>query len=277
MKGTTNKMNIKRFLSGIILFPVVALIIIFGNKYVVDVAIAIVAILSIHEFYKAFHTSGKAHPIDWIGYVAAASISIIHVIPAYLILKMIGALLAASILVLFAYIIATNGKTTIKDIAITFFGIFYIVIFLMFVSIIREDLENGRLLVWFVFFSAWGTDIFAYLIGKHFGKHHFTEISPNKTIEGCIAGTIGAVVMVIIYAVICNLIFGLQLNYIYVAIIGLLLSLVSQVGDLAASSIKRYTGIKDFSHLIPGHGGMLDRIDSILFIAPFAYFLLFIL
>lgn len=276
-KERVKSMNIKRFLSGIILFPVVALLIIFGNKYIVDMAIAIVAILSIHEFYKAFHTSGKANPIDWIGYVAAASLSIIHVLPANSILKTIGLLLALAILVLFAHVIATHGKTNIQDISITFFGIFYIVIFIMFISIIRENLENGRILIWFVFFSAWGTDIFAYLIGKYFGKHHFTEISPNKTIEGCIAGTIGAVLMVVIYALVCNLVFHTQFNYIIVAVIGLLLSLVSQIGDLAASSVKRYNGIKDFSHLIPGHGGMLDRIDSILFIAPFAYFLLSIL
>ena len=229
------------------------------------------------SFIKHLILVGNAHPVDWVGYIAAAGISIIHLVPMHFALKIIGALLAAAILVLFAYIIATNGKTTIKDIAITFFGIFYIAIFFMFVPIIRENLPNGNLLIWFVFFSAWGTDIFAYLIGKHFGKHHFTEISPNKTIEGCVAGTIGAVIMVVVYAAVCNLVFNTQMNYIYVAIIGLLLSLVSQIGDLAASSIKRYNGIKDFSHLIPGHGGMLDRIDSILFIAPFAYFLLAIL
>lgn len=226
------------------------------------------------SFIKHFIQAGKAHPIDWMGYIAAASISIIHIVPMDFALKMIGLLLSGTILVLFAYVIATSGKTTIQDIAITFFGIFYVVIFLMFVPIIRENLQNGKLLIWFVFFSAWGTDIFAYLIGKHFGKHHFTEISPNKTIEGCIAGSIGAVIMVVIYAVVCNIVFKTQMNYIYVAVIGLLLSLVSQIGDLAASSVKRYTGIKDFSNLIPGHGGMLDRIDSILFIAPFAYFLL---
>ncbi len=169
-------MNIKRYLSGIILFPIVALVMILGNKYIVDIFIAIVAIMSLHEFYKAFHTSNKANPIDWIGYVVAAMISMIHVIPTGSALKIIGALLAISVLVLFAHVIATNGKRSIQDIAITFFGIFYIVIFLMFVSIIRENLQDGKLLVWFVFFCAWGTDTFAYLIGKHFGKHHFTEV-----------------------------------------------------------------------------------------------------
>lgn len=270
-------MNVKRFLSGIILFPIVALILVFGNKYVVDIAISLVAILSIHEYYKAFKTSKKANPVSWLGYIAAVLISIIHILPSNMVLLTIGVLLSVTVLILFAYTIATNGKNTIQDISITFFGIFYIVIFLMFLSIIRENLPNGKLIIWFVFFSAWGTDIFAYLTGKKIGKHHFTEISPNKTIEGCIGGTIGAIIMVVIYAIICNLVFKTEFNYGIIALIGLLLSLVSQIGDLAASSIKRYTGIKDFSNLIPGHGGMLDRIDSIIFIAPFAYFLLSLL
>ncbi len=84
-------------------------------------------------------------------------------------------------------------------------------------------------------------------------------------------------IICVAYAAICNQFFQTHMNYMYIAVIGLLLSLVSQIGDLAASTIKRYTGIKDFSNLIPGHGGMLDRIDSILFIAPFAYFLLALL
>ena len=267
-------MNVKRFLSGIILFPIVAVIIIFANKYIVDIVVSIIAIMSIHEFYKAFKTSGKAHPITWIGYLASFLICFIHVVPIGFVLRTIGFILPVSILILFAYVIATNSKVTITDIAVTFFGVCYITIFLMFIPIIRENLKDGIFLIWFVFFSAWGTDIFAYLVGKNFGKHRFTQISPNKTIEGCIGGIIGSVIITIGYAVICNLVFGLNINYWYIAFVGVLLSLVGQIGDLAASSIKRYTGIKDFSNLIPGHGGMLDRIDSVIFIAPFAYFLL---
>ncbi|MCI9177980.1 MAG: phosphatidate cytidylyltransferase [Clostridia bacterium] len=178
-----------------------------------------------------------------------------------------------SIIVLFLYVISTNLKRNIQDIAITFFGIFYIVIFLMYISVIREDLKNGAFLIWYVFFTAWGTDIFAYIVGKWIGKHHFTQISPNKTIEGCIGGVFGAILLTTIYTATCQFIFHIEFNYLIMGIICFVLSLLSQIGDLAASSIKRYTGIKDFSNLIPGHGGMLDRIDSIIFIAPFAYFL----
>ena len=101
----------------------------------------------------------------------------------------------------------------------------------------------------------------------------FRSISPKKTIEGCIGGTVGAVVITILYSVLCKYAFHVEFNYVYVTLITIVLSILSQIGDLAASSVKRYTGIKDFSNLIPGHGGMLDRIDSVIFTAPFAYFL----
>ena len=214
--------------------------------------------------------------LRWIAYIAALSIAFIHIIPSEMILKLIAAIIPISILVLFSQIIASNMKYNIKDIAITFFGICYIVIFLMYIPIIRETI-NGRITIWYVFIAAWGTDIFAYLIGRKFGKHKFSKISPNKSIEGCIAGVIGSVISMLLYTFVCNTYLGMNFNYYYIMIIGVVLSLVGQIGDFAASSIKRYTGIKDFSNLIPGHGGMLDRIDSVIFIAPFAYFLLMLL
>ncbi len=268
-------MNVKRFLSGILLFPIFAVIMIFGNKYIIDISVSIIAIMSLHEFYKAFR--GKAKPIEWIGYIIAALIAVIHIIPSNLILPIIGAIIPISIMVLFARVIFSNMKFNIVDISITFFGICYIVLFLMFAPIIRENITNGKILIWYVFLASWGTDIFAYLIGKHFGKHKFTQISPNKSIEGCIGGILGAVIAILIYTFVCNNVFNMSINYFYAIFISILLSCISQIGDLAASSIKRYCGIKDYSNLIPGHGGMLDRIDSVIFVLPFAYFLLMII
>lgn len=268
-------MNIKRFMSGIILFPIFAIIMIWGNKYLIDIFISIIAIMCLHEFYKALRS--KAKPIEWVGYVAAASIAIVHIIPNEWILPIIAGIIPISMLILFVINIASNMKFNIVDIAITFFGICYIVLFLMFASLIRENILSGRILIWFVFFSAWGTDIFAYLIGKNFGKTKFTTISPNKSIEGCLGGVFGAIIIIWIYTFICNTVFGLSISYLYSGLIAIVLSAISQIGDLAASSIKRYAGIKDYSNLIPGHGGMLDRIDSVIFVLPFAYFLLMLL
>ncbi len=269
-------MDIKRITSALIGFPLVAVILIFGNKYLVDIAISVIAIMALHEYFHCFKEQNENKDLRWIAYISAASIALIHVIPSEYILKTIAAIIPISILVLFAQVIATNMKYNIKDIAITFFGICYIVIFLMYIPIIRE-MTNGRILIWFIFIAAWGTDIFAYFTGKKFGKHKFTKVSPNKSIEGCIGGTVGAILCMVIYAVVCNNVWNMNINYVYIAIAGLVLSLVGQIGDLAASSIKRYTGIKDFSNLIPGHGGILDRIDSVIFIAPFAYFLLMLI
>ena len=268
-------MTMKRILSGAILFPIFALIMIFGNKYIIDIGISIIAIMSLHEFYKAFRQ--KAKPIEWVGYIAAAAIAIIHIIPSDFILPIVAAIVPISILILFVNIILSNMKFNIVDIAITFFGICYIVLFLMFASIIRKNIPNGKILIWFVFLSSWGTDTFAWLIGRKFGKHKFTDVSPKKSIEGCIGGVIGAVVLMLAYTAICNYSFSMDISYAYVTFIAILLSVVSQIGDLAASSIKRYCEIKDYSNLIPGHGGMLDRIDSVIFTLPFAYFLLVLL
>ncbi len=265
-------MSIKRFLSGIILFPIFAVIMIFANKYIIDCMVSVIAIMSLHEFYKAFRK--KAKPVEWVGYIAAVSIAFIHIIPSRMILYIVGAIIPASIMILFVRSVLSELKVNIMDIAITFFGICYIVLFLMFAPIIKENIPNGNILVWFVFFSSWGTDVFAYLIGKNFGKHKFTEVSPNKSIEGCLGGIIGATLIILVYTAVCNHTLAINIDYAYAGLVAVLLSVVSQIGDLSASSIKRYCEIKDYSNLIPGHGGMLDRIDSVIFTLPFAYFLL---
>ena len=145
-------------------------------------------------------------------------------------------------------------KRNVVDGAVTLFGIFYVPVLMMFLTIIHS-LENGKILIWYVVICGWSTDIFAYLAGKILNtrKHKFSKISPNKSIEGCISGAVGAVVVSLIYTIICNTYFFTNISYIYIIIIALLLSIIGQVGDFAASSIKRYNDIKDYSNLIPGH------------------------
>ena len=178
-------------------------------------------------------------------------------------------------------VVFTEMKINSADIAITFFGIIYIVGFFAFVALLFghevEGKSVGKVYIWYLFLATWGSDIFAYLIGCKFGKHKFSKISPKKSIEGCIAGILSGVILSIIATVIFNNVFNMQINYIMIGIISLILTVLGQIGDFSASCIKRYAQVKDFSNLLPGHGGVIDRFDSVIFAAPFAYYLIMLL
>ena len=129
-------------------------------------------------------------------------------------------------------------------------------------------LMNNSKFVWLVYIIAFGSDTFAYFTGKFFGKNKlYPEVSPNKTVEGAIGGIIGSTVLSVIY-------FNyLSINkYFYIIIFSVSASVFSMAGDLTASKIKREYGIKDFGKFLPGHGGIMDRFDSVLFVAPAVYY-----
>ena len=278
-----NPMDIKRILTSVLGLPLIIVIFVFGNETIIDILFAIVSLIGIREYFGAFEKGKKAKPIKWIGYLVALSIAVLRFfhLESTLVdidtdmLNMMFCLVIVSVFIVFFKILNSGMKTTIIDGAVTIFGILYIPVMLLFLPIIYSQ-KNGEILIWYVIICGWCTDIFAYLAGKTLSakKHKFSKISPNKSVEGCIAGAIGAVVVSLIYTIICNTYFFTNISYIYIILISLLLSIIGQVGDFAASSIKRYNDIKDYGNLIPGHGGILDRIDSILFIAPVAYILL---
>lgn len=272
------KIDVKRITSALLGFPLVVIILTFGNKYVVDIFLAIIACISMQEYMNAI--SKDAKPIRWLGYISCIFIAFIHIIPQYIPEPILNNIIILAIpillLVLFTTIVATNMRTNFKDVSYTLFGIVYIVTCIAFIAKIR-GLEHGNWLVWFAIIAAWASDTFAYFIGKRFGKHKFSKVSPKKSIEGCIAGVIGAVIVALIYTYAVNEITSLNFSYIYITIITAILSIIGQIGDFAASSIKRYVDVKDYSNLIPGHGGMLDRIDSLMFLSPFAYVFLTII
>lgn len=263
-------MDIKRIISGFIVAIVVLVILLIPNKFIVDVIFAIIAIVAIHEYLNAI--SKVCKPIKWISYLSCIIVAIIGFIPSQYINLVIMFSIPFLLLIMFAQVIATDMKTTFKDMAYTLLGICYIPVFMMFLTLINQ-MSNGRILFVYLFIAAFITDIFAYSVGYRIGKHKFSKVSPKKSIEGCIAGTIGAVIISIIYTTILNKAFSFQISYLLVISAGIAFSLIAQIGDFAASSIKRYVDIKDYSNLLPGHGGILDRIDSLLFIAPFAYML----
>ena len=152
-----------------------------------------------------------------------------------------------------------------------FFGLIYVTMMLSYVFQVRM-LEGGQLIVWLIFIGAWGSDTCAYCVGKLIGKHKMpSKLSPNKTIEGCVGGIIGAALIGFLFA----LAFYRTQTALWwqFAVVGAVSSVISQIGDLTASAIKRNHDIKDYGTLIPGHGGILDRFDSIIFTAPIVYYL----
>lgn len=275
MEKKTKK--IQRFLSGVILFPIVALIFIFANDIELNILLAIVSVMCVYEYANCYKTGNKAHPSKWYLYLISLLIIGTSFLPGEALKEILITILPISILILTAEMVFSKGRKNINDVTVTIFGIVYIPLMLIFFSIIRSKFELGKVLIWYIFISAWGSDIFAYLVGSRIGKHKFTKISPNKSIEGCVSGVVGAVVIAIIYTIAINSIMHTNISVLIASIIVIILSIIGQTGDLAASSIKRYCGIKDFSEVIPGHGGLLDRIDSVILILPFAYILLGIL
>ena len=263
-------MDLKRITSGIIVGLALAVILLIQNNIIIGLLFTLIAIVAMHEYLGAITKVCK--PVKWVAYLSCAIVAMPSFITTQQLTKTLIYLIPFVLLILFAKVIATDMKTTFKDIAYTLLGICYIPTFIMFLNLI-DGMKNGKFLLGYIFIASWGTDVFAYCIGRRFGKHKFSKVSPKKSIEGCIAGTIGSTVLALIYTIILNNVITFEYSYFIVGISGIALSLIGQLGDFSASCIKRYVDIKDYSNLLPGHGGMLDRIDSVLFIAPFAYML----
>ena len=267
----------KRLISTGIGIIILLLVMISNNIYVFNIALTVIALIGISEFYKAFKAKG-VKTISLIGYIVTLGLFFVNheiIASSDQIKNILILAMPILVLILFCKSVFSNMKNNIQDIAITIFGIIYVPFFLMFVTLTRQ-LEYGEFLVWYILFGAWITDSFAYLIGSKFGKHKFSKISPNKSVEGSIAGCISTAVVYGIYTSFLTT-QGLDLNWAEMAFIGIIISIISQIGDLAASAIKRYCGIKDFGSIMPGHGGILDRFDSIIMISPFVYIFLQIL
>ena len=162
-----------------------------------------------------------------------------------------------------------------RDVMSACFCFLYGPVMLSFLYLIREGFPTGKYLVWLVFLCSWGSDTCAYVVGVLFGKHKMTpKLSPKKSVEGAIGGIVGAALLSALYIYLVEMFlesgqFGFGMTE--AAILGAVGALMSMVGDLAASAIKRDYGIKDYGKLIPGHGGVMDRFDSVIIAAALIF------
>ncbi len=186
------------------------------------------------------------------------------------------AILLAMIAIMSVYVFGFP-KYHANQVMNAYFALIYAPVMLSFVFLTRE-LENGIYLVWMIFISSWISDTFAYLTGVMIGRHKLAPVlSPKKSIEGSVGGIVGATLFGVLFGAYLDSTLGQEQYVVILAVVGGVGSVISQVGDLAASAIKRNHEIKDYGKLIPGHGGIMDRFDSVIFTAPITYFLITIL
>lgn len=183
-------------------------------------------------------------------------------------------LFIAFFLILMLGYVFTFPKYRSEQITMVFFGFFYVAVMLSYVWQLRLC-DGGAYLVWLVFIGSWGSDTCAYLVGRKLGRHKIVpKLSPKKSVEGCIGGIVGAAALGALFAAVFAEKLTIFSNPVLAcALMGAASSVISQLGDWAASAIKRNYDVKDYGKLIPGHGGIMDRFDSVIFTAPVIYYL----
>jgi len=260
-----------RLISGILLVIIAFFSVYFGGD-VLFLLLLLTSLIGMTELYKVVQTEKTL--LGAAGYLAAAGY--------YLLLRFdrkeeIMMLVIAALVIIMAVYVFSFPKYKSEQVVMTFFGIFYVAVMLSYIYQTRL-LEGGIFLVGLVFLSSWGCDTCAYCVGVLIGKHKMApKLSPKKSVEGGVGGLLGAALLGALYALAVSKWGGVRAGAFEYAVICFVGGMISMVGDLAASAIKRNHDIKDYGKLIPGHGGILDRFDSVIFTAPVIYYLAVIL
>ena len=253
-----------RLISGIVLV-IIALATIISGSWILFFTLLAVSLIGMRELYKVMKVSDEhVTVLELVGYLGA----VLYYIAMKADFGNYGtmAIIICMILILFVYVFG-YPKYHAEQVMAAFFGVVYVAVMLSFIYLTRS-LPDGKFLVWLIFLCSWGCDTCAYCVGMLIGKHKMAPVlSPKKSIEGAVGGVAGAALLGVIYAAATQ---GKMAEYALICAVG---ALISMVGDLAASAIKRNQNIKDYGKLIPGHGGILDRFDSVIITAPVIYYL----
>lgn len=270
-----------RIISGAAAICLLALVVYLGGT-AIGIAIFLLAVVGMYEFFKAL-SKGGYKPVFFAGYLACFPLLYLALAgtipglgqergnPAVVRFELMAAAACGFLLIviLFGLLIFSNGKYTISDIAVTLLGMIYVGFLFSFVTLTR-NMGNGYLYIWLIFIGAWATDTFAYFTGVSFGKTKILpKVSPKKSLEGSIGGVVGCIAAMMLFGAAFQS--SMSVPMYHLAILGGICGIVSQIGDWAASAVKRSVNIKDYGNIMPGHGGVLDRLDSILFVAPAVY------
>lgn len=253
-----------RYLGAVVLIPILAMFFIGG--WFLKITVMLLAGRALYEFFHVIEVKGHA-PIRILGYgswlVYYGTLFFVENPVTHL-----GVILSLVLALGFVYMVF-DEKTDITDVALTLAGVVYTVVIFGFL-VLLESKEHGLYFVYSVFIISWVCDTLAYYSGRLFGKHKLIErVSPKKTVEGAVGGLLGGALGAFILG---QIVVGTtSISPWHFLVMGFFGAMFGQVGDLAASAVKRYADAKDYPKLIPGHGGILDRFDSILFVSLLVY------
>ncbi len=257
-----------RLISGIVLVAAALVLIITGGEILLAAA-CVISLIGMYELYRVYKIERTA--LAFAGYAAAVLFYLdlyVQWIPDRM-MFVIGLMI-----VLLAVYVLAYPKYHASQTTAVFFGVFYVAAMLSCVWQTRM-MEQGAYIVWLIFLCSWGCDTCAYCVGVKFGRHKMSPVlSPKKSVEGAVGGLAGTFLLTAVYASVFRAQMGITNGQIFIlAAISTAGGLISMIGDLAASAIKRNYEIKDYGTLIPGHGGIMDRFDSVIFTAPVIYYL----
>lgn len=261
-----------RLISGIVLV-ILALIFIITGSWLLWMVCLSLSLIGLMELFRVYGIHKNL--LGWAGYALVILYYMMIALSVNGIFPMNGMLFLMIVLMTYLSIMVFQyPKYHSTQIAQAIFGVLYVGVMLSFLYQTRE-LSKGNYTVWLIFLSSWGCDTCAYCVGKLFGKHKMSPIlSPKKSVEGAIGGVAGSALLTAVYASVFASKMSITASQILqLSLISAAGALISMVGDLTASAIKRNYDVKDYGRLIPGHGGVLDRFDSVIFTAPIIYFL----
>ncbi len=257
----------QRIITAIVAFFVLLPVLIFSDTFIFPLGLAACAVLSVWEMFACVGLKNAwlfTVPMYAIG---AAFPFLIRYLPDSGLLAPI-AICAAVVWTLYAFtvLIFSHGKYPLEAVFVASFSLLYIFVGFNAILFIHDCEPGGKYLYYICFLGAWITDIFAYFCGRAFGKHKLIpDVSPKKTVEGSVGGTVFCILVMVIFGfVVEKLVPQITANLLIFAVAGVLVAVVSQIGDLSMSVIKRKYGVKDYGFIFPGHGGVLDRFDSVI-------------
>ena len=280
-----------RIITAIVALCIFVPVCIFSDTILWEIAMTVLCTAAIYEIWHCIRGEDKSDASRYIGsfwlYIPAILVAAFHIwLPKICTVVEIngllqnGSLLAMRLLspifffltmYIFAVVVFSKGKISIANAGVMLMMTFYVTISFVSLVCLRRQ-PRGSVLFLLPFIGAWVSDTFAYFTGRLLGKHKLIpEVSPKKTVEGAVGGVVFTAIAYVVFGLILRE-GDMSVNIVLLTVIGALVSVLSQIGDLIASVVKRHYGIKDYGKLFPGHGGVMDRFDSVIATAPVLYF-----